>query len=167
MAISGNSIYLIVENLIRPSYWLTVLLDAIRQRSAYRRQNLVSLGAEQLDQVPASASPVLLYGATPAWIHEAVSVLSRRGIACILLNTEYPKNEENVSVISMDQPSMSECAARYFYETGRRRPAFVYFTPSAPPHTRGSACTSIMSMPSDRIRTSSKRQSESVMPLEG
>ncbi len=127
MGKTESNIYLVVENLICPSYWLTVLLDAVRQRAAYRRQNIVRLSAEQLDGLPVSASPVLLCGATPEWIHDAVGALSGKGIHCILLNTEYPKGGDHVSVISLDQRSMSECAARYFFETGRKRPAFVAF----------------------------------------
>ena len=124
-----KTMYVLGEPLHTSAYWYTMMHDAITQRAAYRRQQIIDLSMEQLDRIPPACAPVIVIGATRHWQDEAVRQLRARNLRCVLLSTNAQSISENVSVITLNQSSMAEYAVRYFCAAERRRIAYVAYNP--------------------------------------
>ena len=122
-----KSIYVIVEAVHETSYWCIQMLDAIYQRAAYRRQQVIRISEEQLDRVPPACSPIIILGATQNWQDQLCNQILARNLRCILLSSFFQKIHESISVITLNQSSMAEYAVHYFHATNHRRIAYVAY----------------------------------------
>ncbi len=120
-----EGIFAVSEPAHESTYWYNLMRDAINARAAYRRRQVIFLGANQIDRIPAGASPVIVIGATGSWMEAQLGRIEARGLRGLLLSTGSRNIQIDTNMITLSSYYAASYAVRYLYEAGRRRVAMI------------------------------------------
>ncbi len=127
-----RNIYVLSEIAGEYAHWNVMLLEAIRQRAAYKKYEVRMIGLAQLEKLPPSAGPVIAMNLSHSWGEVAMERLRALGMRGVVLSMLAPQPGEDMNIIALDQRKAAVNAVKYFYSLGRRRIAFVANNPRSP-----------------------------------
>ena len=86
-----RNIYVLSEIAGEYAHWNVMLLEAIRQRAAYKKYEVRMIGLAQLEKLPPSAGPVIAMNLSHSWGEVAMERLRALGMRGVVLSMLAPQ----------------------------------------------------------------------------